>query len=75
MREKLELEPGRRLDLRVPGIGKWVEPLVPYSAHWSCCSANGSARLHSGLALFLGSRNGGVRKVFIYGNDTLITDF
>lgn len=70
------IKPGRKLDLRVPGIGRWVKkPLVPHSAHWSCCSANGSARLHSGLALFLSSRNGGLKKVFAYGSDTSITDF
>lgn len=46
-----------------------------HTVHSSCSSANGSARLHSGPAFFLGSRNGGLRKVFAYGSDMLIIDF
>lgn len=38
-------------------------------------SVNGFATLHSGPAFFLGSRNGGLRKVFAYGSDMLIIDF
>lgn len=58
----------------------WVEEVGGTSGTTQCAgpaalSANGSARLHSGPALFLGSRNGGLRKVFPYRSDMLITDF